>query len=306
MGIKTEAGIEIEKIRIGWFGVGNMGYPMARRMLGRVGKFTVLGRPSTKTQKIIAEGAFSVDKSSEMRGYTDYVFSMVQNADVLSSILFGADGLLSGAIPNEKPLAVIDMSTIDPVASERIAENLLSLSVGYLRAPVTGSTEYAAKGTLGVMASGPKELFEEVLPLLRLLSDRQTWLGEREQARCAKIALNILLAHEMQALAEALVLAQKATIPWETMIDLIADSAGAAPIIRYKTEALKKRDFTAMSAAETMAKDLDIALDIAKQKGLSLPGTALTRQFYAAMTALGLGQADMSGLVLVQEKLNGL
>lgn len=294
--------MEIDKIRIGWFGVGNMGFPMACRMLAHVRKLTVLNRASAKTKEIISKGASFVNMPSEMGSHADYIFSTVPDSDTLNSILFGQEGLLFG----EKPKAVVDMSTIDPVASEQIAETLLSSSVGYLRAPVSGSTEYAAKGTLGVMVSGPEELFEEILPLLQVLSNRQTWLGEGEQARYCKIAVNILLAHEMQALAEALVLARKAGVSWAGMIDLIADSAGAAPIIRYKAEALKKRDFTAMSAADTMAKDLDIAMDIAEQKGISLPATALVRQFYAAMTASGLGQADMSGLVLIQEKLNNI
>ena len=229
---------------------------------------------------------------------------MIPDATVLDEIVSGNEGLFqsTGSIPR----ALIDMSTIDPTGSARIGALLERSRVGYLRACVTGSTAYAENGTLGIMASGNYALYQEVLPLLKVLGNRHSWLGTAEEARVCKIIINMLLGNLMQALAESLVLGEKNGLPWDTMIDLIADSAAAAPIIKYKVDALKARDFTAMASAQMMEKDLNIALDIAKDSAVSLPETALTRQFYTAMRAEGLEGFDMSGLVLVSEMINGL
>ncbi len=294
----------MSKFNIGWVGVGNMGAPMAKRLMDAGHSITVLNRPSAKTQNIIAAGASAVENTAQLASQVDYLFTMIPDATVLDEIVSGNEGLFqsTGSIPR----ALIDMSTIDPTGSARIGALLERSRVGYLRACVTGSTAYAENGTLGIMASGNYALYQEVLPLLKVLGNRHSWLGTAEEARVCKIIINMLLGNLMQALAESLVLGEKNGLPWDTMIDLIADSAAAAPIIKYKVDALKARDFTAMASAQMMEKDLNIALDIAKDSAVSLPETALTRQFYTAMRAEGLEGFDMSGLVLVSEMINGL
>ncbi|GHV45559.1 dehydrogenase [Synergistales bacterium] len=288
--------------RVGWIGVGRMGSRMSRRLLEQGYPLTVYDVNSENAAALEKDGAKVAQTPKELAQKSDYVFSMIPNSAILRTVLEQESGLLQV----RGGYTLIDMSTLDPSNSLQFAEKLSAAGVGYLRAPVTGSTEYAEKGTLGVMVSGDKALFDELLPLFKILGNRQTYLGDGEQARYMKISINLMVGVTMQMLAEALVLGEKTGIAWESLIDMIADSAAAAPIVKFKTDALKNRDFSPMSTVRVAEKDLQLALDIAKEEGLSLPLTALTTQYYAAMRSNDLGDIDYSGILLLNEKLNNL
>jgi 3-hydroxyisobutyrate dehydrogenase-like beta-hydroxyacid dehydrogenase len=292
--------MEANMKKVGWIGIGKMGSRMSRRLLEHGYPVCVYDIDSTNFASLAESGAEFAESPAELARRSDYVFSMIPNSAVLKTVLEQEDGLLRV----KGGYTLIDMSTLDPESSLIFAEKLSEAGVGYLRAPVTGSTEYAEKGTLGVMVSGDRALFDELMPLFEILGDRRTYLGDAEQARYMKIAVNLMVGVTMQMLAEALVLGEKSGIGWDDLVDMIADSAAAAPIVRFKADALKKRDFSPMSTAYVAEKDLRFALDIAKEKGISLPLTALTTQYYAAMRAHGLGDMDYSGILLLNEKFN--
>jgi 3-hydroxyisobutyrate dehydrogenase/glyoxylate/succinic semialdehyde reductase len=284
--------------KIGWIGIGNMGKHMVRRLMDAGHEMYVLQRPSANTQAIIAQGAKPVKTVAELGRQVDYIFTMIPNSSTLKEILYGESGLISATPVDSK---LIDMSTIDPQSSAEFAAALEQNGIGYLRAPVTGSTEYAMEGTLGIMVSGDRNLYDEAMPLLRILGNRQIYLGSGEEARYFKIIINMLLGNIMQTLGESLSLGKKAGLDWSTMIDMIADSAAAAPIIKYKVEALKKLDFTAMATAEMMKKDLDIASSLISDYSLHLPVTEITRRCYGVMSEQNLEKLDMSAVMLVNE-----
>lgn len=225
-------------------------------------------------------------------------FTMIPDAAALRSVVSQVEELdLTGKI-------LVDMSTVDPAASAEAAGRIEAAGGQFLRAPVTGSTHFAAAGTLGIMVSGPRRAFESCLPYLKVLGNRQTYLGEGEQARQMKILINMLLAEELQALSEALVVGGRLGLPWETMLDLIAGSAAAAPIYCYKADTLKRRDFTPTSTGYNMHKDMKMAMALADSVHVSAPAAQVAMEMYERLMDMGMGQIDNTAVLLVNERRN--
>lgn len=228
------------------------------------------------------------------------LFTMIPDGAALLSVVSKLEKLdLSGRV-------LVDMSTIDPATSAAAAGRIEAAGGRFLRAPVTGSTHFAREGTLGIMVSGDREVYERCLPYFQVLGSRQTYLGEGEKARQIKILINMLLAQELQALSEALVIGSRLDLPWETMLDLIADSAAAAPIYRYKADTLKARDFTPTSTVFNMHKDMRMAMALAEKAGVSAPAASVTMEMYQRLMEMGLDRWDNTAVLLVNERRNGI
>lgn len=284
--------------RVGWIGVGAMGGPMAARL--RQAGYTVTACGSGKrdlSQYARENDILLAAFPAEVAEKSDIVFTMIPNGAVLIAIAQQLAGSIEGKI-------LVDMSTVDPESSGKTAELIHTAGGKFLRAPVTGSTHYAKAGTLGIMVSGEKAVFEACLPCLKVLGDRQTYLGPGEEARYMKIIINMMLAQSLQAFSEALVLSQKLELPWQTTIDLIADSAAAAPIIRYKASTMKQRDFEPTSTGYNMHKDMKMATELAESVAADLPTARLTMQMYDRLMEMGLSQKDNTSILLVNEALN--
>ena len=284
--------------RIGWIGVGAMGGPMAARLRQAGHTVTACGSSKRDLSQYARENDILLAASpAEVAAKSDIVFTMIPNGAVLISIAQQLAGSIDGKI-------LVDMSTVDPESSACAAETIHAAGGKFLRAPVTGSTHYAKAGTLGIMVSGEKTVFETCLPCLKVLGDRQTYLGPGEEARYMKIIINMMLAQSLQAFSEALVLSQKLELPWQTTIDLIADSAAAAPIIRYKASTMKQRDFEPTSTGYNMHKDMKMATELAESVDADLPTARLTMQMYDRLMEMGLSQKDNTSILLVNEALN--
>lgn len=288
--------------KIGWIGTGNMGGPMAARLCEAGYSVTVCGSGrrdlsdyAKRTKARLAHSPREVAEQSEI------IFTMIPNGDILLEIIGGGNGMNNADL---KGKILVDMSTVDPVSSAKAAEMIEAAGGRFLRAPVTGSTHFAAAGTLGIMVSGDREVFDICLPCLRILGTRQTYLGTGEEARYMKIIINMMLAEALQSFSEGLVLGEKLGLPWETMIDLIADSAAAAPIMQYKAETMKARDFTPTSTVYNMHKDMKMAMDLARETNANLPVASLTMQMYNSLMAMGLCQQDNTSVLLINERMN--
>ena len=285
--------------RLGWIGVGNMGAPMAARLCAAGYEMTICGSGRRDLSGYAAQtGAFLAENPAELADRADVIFTMIPNGEILLEI---AEQL---AAVSMKKKVLIDMSTVDPESSQKTAEMIEHAGGGFLRAPVTGSTHFAKAGTLGIMVSGSKTLFEQCLPYLQILGNRQTYLGPGEESRVMKLLINMLLAQELQALSEALVLGQKLGLPRAEMLDLIADSAAGAPIYQYKKDTLRQHDFTPTSTGYNMHKDMKMAMALAAAADIAVPAAAVTMQMYNTMMAMGLGQMDNTSICLVNERLN--
>lgn len=290
--------------RLGWIGLGRMGAPMAANLLAAGWPVTVYNRSQAKAQDLVVKGASSALSVADLAHNCDVVFSMIQDDAALAEIAQGTGG---GVLGNLAPGSVfIDMSTVSPKVSAAVAEEAARRSIAYLRAPVSGSTANATAGLLTVFASGPQQTFEECLNLLETIGRKVFYVGGSEQARYLKLAINLMAGATAVLVAEALVLGEKGGVDWEQMIDIINSSAVASPILGYKAQQLKTRDFTPMFTATQMAKDFDFVLDVAKEVQAPLAMAAFVRQQWSAMQGSGRGEFDCFGYVDFLESISGV
>lgn len=292
-----------DKKILGWVGLGNMGRPMSKRLLEAGYSLTVYNRTKEKTKEIAAMGAKVAETPAELARECDVVFTMIADSAALEEVTLSENGILSAAKPNS---ILIDMSTVSPEASAKVAKHAKGKKVRFLRAPVSGSTVMAAAGTLGIMVSGEQEAYEEVVPILKVLGQKIFYLGSGEEARYMKLALNIMVGTTCQMLAEALVFGEKAGLDITKMLEVMNNSAVASPLIGYKTKPLTERNFTPAFTVKLMEKDFDLALSIARDLQIPLPVTSLVRQLLASATATGKGDLDFSSLFLLAEEMAGV
>ena len=274
--------------QIGWVGLGSMGSRMAPNLVNRGYRVTGFDLDRSRTASGAVEGLREASSMSMLASESDVLFSMIPNDEAFLDVVSHLCG-------NGKTGAcLIDMSTISPDVSARGAALLDAGGISYLRAPVSGSTALAAAGTLSIWVSGPENLFQLRRPLIALMGKKITYLGAHEEARIMKLVVNVIVAAINTSLAEALNLGRRSGLDWAAMIDAINDSAVASPYIASKVQKLKERDWSPAATVEVIAKDIDLALELAKQRGAFLPSAALTRQILSAIEGKGHGQLDMS------------
>lgn len=289
--------------RIGWIGLGRMGAPMAANLLKAGWPLTVYNRSREKTRELVAMGALEAASVASLARESDIVISMIQDDPALRGIALGSDGVLQSMRPGA---IYIDMSTVSPGASAAIAKEAEARSIAYIRAPVSGSTANALAAILTIFASGPRDAYDRCLPLFEHMGRSLFYVGAEEQARFLKLAINIMVGTTAAVIGEALVLGEKGGLDWRQMIDIINSSAVASPLVGYKAEALKRRDYTPTFTAVQIAKDFDFALDVAKEQGFPLLVTAQVRQLWSAMAGSGRAEYDLFGFVDLLESLSGL
>jgi len=276
--------------QIGWVGLGSMGSRMAPNLVNSAYSVTGFDLDRSRTASAAAQGLKEATSLSVLASESDVLFSMIPNDQAFLDVVRHFSGT------GKAGACLIDMSTISPDVSVRGAALLDGCGISYLRAPVSGSTTLAAAGTLGIWVSGPESVFELRRPLIALLGKKITYLGAHEEARIMKLVVNVIVAAINTSLAEALNLGRRSGLDWATMIDAINDSAVASPYIASKAQKLKERDWSPAATVEVIAKDIDLALELARQRGAFLPSAALTRQILSAVEGKGHGQLDMSSI----------
>ncbi|MEW6425845.1 MAG: NAD(P)-dependent oxidoreductase [Bacillota bacterium] len=292
-----------EKARIGWIGLGNMGQPMSKRLVEAGYPVTVYNRTREKAAEVVSAGAKMAESPAAVARASDFVFTMVADSAALEAVSLGPDGLVEGLNPGS---VVIDMSTVSPESSLKVNAAVEGKGGKLLRAPVTGSTVLAKAGTLGILCSGDRAAYERTLEIFQVLGKNQFYLGAGEESRYMKLALNMMIGISMQMMAESLVFGKRAGLDWAQMIQVIAGSAVGSPLVQYKAKPVTERNFTPAFTVKLMEKDFDLALNIAKNMDVSLPVTALTRQFLASARSTGKGDLDFAALILVAEEMAGI
>jgi 3-hydroxyisobutyrate dehydrogenase-like beta-hydroxyacid dehydrogenase len=262
-------------MRIAWIGLGRIGLPMAARLAGA--GFAVSGFDIDPARRAAA-ATRGITLSQSPEG-AELVFTSMPTEEALLQLVGRLD--LAGAL-------LVETSTIGPQASERISE----LIGPYLRAPISGSTALAEAGTLTVFASGPRGAFDKAKAALAAFSRAQIWLGEGEEARYAKLAVNLMVAVTAGMMGEALALATKGGIGWEAILDVIGESAVGSPLVKYKLEPLKRRDFTPAATNALVKKDLDLIVAAAQAAGVPVPLAEHMHSVYAGLLAAGRGEED--------------
>lgn len=288
---------------IGWIGLGKIGLPMAARLAssGRA----VAGFDVAAERRDLARAAGigiveSLDAAARGRAI---VIASLPDDRVLRAAMLGAEGALAAMEPGA---VLVETSTVSPEASAEVAQAAEARGVLYLRAPISGNASVAHTGALACLASGPREAFERAQPVLATFTRAQRWLGEDEEARYAKLAVNLMIAVSAGMMAEALVLARRGGVAPRDMLAVMAESAIASPMVLYKVGPLAERDFASTFSCRQMAKDLDLALGAARDTSVPTPLAALVRETYSALIAAGDGEADYIATVKHAERLAGL
>lgn len=282
--------------RIGWIGLGRMGEAMVKQLTQAGHKVEVWNRTRSKAEPLAKYGAVLVNTKQDLSA-CDAVFTMVSTTDDLKEVLFGEDGLMTGAT---RPRTLIDSSSISQEGSAEIRARLEAMGVAYLCAPVSGNAKVAKAGKLLLVASGPKALFDEHQPYLAAISRKAMWVGEGELARVWKIAHNTMFGVIIQSLCEITVLAEKAGIPRHVFLESINDSVLGSMYTRYKTPVLTKLNFDQVTfTPKLLLKDMDLGLGAAKAHGVAMPSAAATRESIARM--VGRGYEDIDFAVLLKE-----
>lgn len=292
-----------EKQKIGWIGLGKMGVPMSRNLIKAGYPLTVYNRTREKTRELADQGAQVADSPRDLASDVDVIISMISDDPVLEAVSTGPNGAFEGA---KAGATYIDMSTVSPVASGRVAEAAQKKGIKYLRAPVSGSTALATAGTLTVFASGPKDAYDRCVDVFGAMGQKSFHVGTGEEARYLKLLLNMMVGITSAMTAEALTFGERGGMDWTQMIDIISNSVVASPLIGYKAQTLKDRNFAPAFTVSQIAKDFDIALDTGRALDVPMPITSLARQFFGAMKARGKGELDFFGLVTLMEELGGI
>ncbi|MDP7345140.1 MAG: NAD(P)-dependent oxidoreductase, partial [Alphaproteobacteria bacterium] len=197
-------------------------------------------------------------------------------------------------------------STVSPDISERVAAAAAEAGIGFLRAPVSGGVALAVAGTLTVLASGARADFDKALPFFDAMAKKSFYVGEAEEARYIKLALNMMVGMTSAMMGEALVFAERGGAARGTVLDVMGESAIASPLVGYKLEPMRKRDFSPTFSARQMAKDFDLLLGAARATDTPLPLAALVRQMWSSMIASGSGDEDFLAYVKTMETLSGM
>lgn len=290
---------------VGWIGTGRMGAAMIRRLgQGGVEDLVVWNRTRTKAEALGVDGSVAVAERLSDLAECEVVFTTVAGSADLERVITGPDGLLSRA--DAAPAVIVDASTVSAEASAAVREAAAARGVAFLAAPVSGNAKVVAAGRLGFVVSGPEDAFRQVEPLLKLIAESVTYVGDDDSARLVKICHNLFLGVVTQSLAEILVLAEKGGISRAALLDFLNHSVLGSTFTRYKTPALVKLDYTPTFTPVLLRKDFDLGLDAAHELDVPMPVAALVQQLVQGTISNGRGAEDFAVLLDQQAASAGL
>jgi 3-hydroxyisobutyrate dehydrogenase len=288
---------------IGWIGAGRMGAAMAARLATAGHKVTVWNRTRAKAEPLAEVGCAIADTIGELRG-ADVVFTMVSTNKDLEQVLLGEGGLLSD--PDDVPRILVDCSTVDQQASERVRAACHERGVAFLACPVSGNGKVVRAGKLTLVASGPEETFQQVEHLLQAIGKGVTYVGDGDVARLVKICHNLMLGVVTQNLAEIVVLAEKGGVSRAAFMEFLNNSVMGSVFTRYKTPAIVNLDYTPTFTPILLRKDFDLGLAAARQLDVPMPVTAATAQAVQASVSSGRVEEDFAILLDLQAHNSGI
>ena len=290
-------------MKIGYIGLGLMGKPMARNIMKAGYPVWVHNRSRASVAELVAEGALEAHSPAEVAGQVDLVITNLPDSPDVEQVALGPGGIMEGAHPG---LIYVDHSTIKPATARQVAAALAEKGVPMLDAPVSGGDIGAINGTLTIMVGGPAEALERVLPVLRAEGQTITHVGGAGDGQIAKAANQIMVAAQMVAMGELLILAQKAGADPEKVVAAIRGGAAGCWTLDNKPQRLFVGNREPGFKAYMQAKDLGIVMDTAREYGVPLPSAAVHTQLYNAMLEMGMQDLDNSAVLGVIEQLAGV
>jgi 2-hydroxy-3-oxopropionate reductase len=284
-------------MKIGFIGLGIMGAPMACHLI-EGGHEVFLASRSLIPSELKSAGGKACVNAKEVAQKADVVITMVPDTPDVEKVLFGLNGVSEGLSQGK---AVVDMSSISPLAMKDFAKRINALGCDYLDAPVSGGEVGAKNATLTIMVGGEPAAFERMKPLFDLMGKNVTLVGRNGDGQTAKVANQIIVALTIEAVAEALLFAAKAGADPARVRQSLMGGFASSRILEVHGERMVKRTFSPGFRIELHQKDLNLALSSARQIGMSLPNTATTQELFNACAARGGAKWDHSALVRALE-----
>lgn len=286
------------KVKVGLIGLGLMGQPIGANLRKAGHALTVWNRTASRANELVALGAKLAMSPKEAAAASDVLLTIVSDPPALESILWGADGKDSGALAGLNPGSIyIDSSTVSPALARKIAAACAERKVRFLDAPVTGGDWGAKKGELVFMVGGDAAVLKEVEPILGVLGKRWFHLGPNGAGQTIKLAMNMILALQVDALAEALALVTRAGLKGEDLVEVMQSSMARSGVLDVKAPNLLKGEYKPSFPLRLMHKDLGLALELANQIGVALPATAAARETYSYVKGAAKEDLDYSAVM---------
>ncbi|OXM86559.1 NAD(P)-dependent oxidoreductase [Paenibacillus rigui] len=291
-------------MNIAFIGLGTMGKPMATNLHKAGYSLVVYNRNREKARELEALGSVRVASSpAEAAGQADIVFTMLTDDAAVEEVYLGAQGIAAACQTAEanKPRIVVDCSTIYPVTSQKLAEQLSSLGVDMLDAPVTGSEPQAIEGVLTFIVGGKREAYEACVPLFDAMGKKAVYMGASGAGANAKLANNMLVAANLTALAESLAMIQKSGGDPALFLEVLGGGGGRSGMAEMKGPKILSRDFSAQFMTRLMLKDLKLAGRLAESLEVPVPMRASVQQIFQIACNSGWGAEDMSAIAKCYE-----
>jgi 3-hydroxyisobutyrate dehydrogenase-like beta-hydroxyacid dehydrogenase len=271
-----------------------MGATLARRLLAEGLAVTVWNRNPAATAPLVSEGAGAVAELAEIWKTAGTAMTFLANDAAVEQVYLSPRGLVETAPAGA---LLVEMSTISPAASSRVAVAAAGRGLHYLRCPVSGNPAVLASGHITLIVSGDEAAVEAARPLLAHVGANLYYVGRDEQARVMKLAVNSLLAATAEMLAEVITLCEASGIDRSVVLDVVSGSAIGSPFVKYKTQALLERRFDATFTTDMLVKDLQLVHDVAAAESVPIPVTDLVTELAVASCEEGLGDLDFLALL---------
>ena len=288
--------------RVGFIGLGIMGLPMARNLTRAGYDLVVHNRSPDKAGQLARDGAVVAASPAEVAERSDVVITVLPDSSDVERVVSGPKGVLEGIRPGA---LLVDMSTISPGVTRRLAARIVESGASMLDAPVSGGDVGAQEGKLTIMVGGERADFERARPFFEAMGRHVTHVGGHGAGQVTKAANQVVVGVTIAAVAEALVMGARGGVPPETILDVLGTGVAGNRVMELKRTKLLSRVFEPGFRAELHHKDLGIALAEGRESGAALPVTALVDQLFAVMERKGWGVEDHSGLLRVIEDLSG-
>ncbi|NXZ85425.1 2-hydroxy-3-oxopropionate reductase [Serratia fonticola] len=287
-------------MKIGFIGLGIMGKPMSKNLLQAGYSLVVMDRNAEAVAELAALGADVAATPKAVAALSDIVITMLPNSPQVREVALGENGLIEGA---KAGAVLIDMSSIAPLASREISEALAAKQIAMLDAPVSGGEPKAIDATLSVMVGGDKEVFDRCFDVMKTMAGSVVHTGDIGAGNVTKLANQVIVALNIAAMSEALVLATKAGVNPDLVFQAIRGGLAGSTVLEAKAPMVMDRNFKPGFRIDLHIKDLANALDTSHGVGAQLPLTAAVMEMMQALRADGLGSADHSALACYYEKL---
>lgn len=287
-------------MKIGFIGLGIMGKPMSKNLLKAGYELTVMDRNQEAVGELVAAGARSAATPKDVAVQSDIVITMLPNSPHVKEVVLGENGIIEGA---KQGTIVIDMSSIAPLVSREVGAQLAEKGVAFLDAPVSGGEPKAIDGTLSVMVGGNQAIFDKCYPVMKAMAGSVVLTGDIGAGNVTKLANQIIVAINIAAMSEALVLASKAGVEPELVYKAIRGGLAGSTVLEAKAPLVMDRKFDPGFRINLHIKDLNNVLETSHEMGVPLPLTAAVMEMMQALRVDGMGDADHGSLIRYYEKL---